>query len=45
MLVACQMMVDLLGYQIDQFIPKVTEWVGATLFLPVAATADVGLFI
>jgi peroxiredoxin family protein len=44
-LVACQMTVDLFGYDKNTFIPEVTEWIGATSFLPVAAAADVGLFI
>jgi peroxiredoxin family protein len=44
-LVACQMTVDLFGYDKNTFIPEVAEWIGATSFLPVAAAADVGLFI
>ena len=44
-LVACQMTVDLFGYQREEFIPEVQEWIGATTFLPIAAKADVGLFI
>lgn len=44
-MVACQMTVDLFGYDTDEFIPEVAEWIGATTFLPVAAKADVGLFI
>lgn len=44
-LVACQMTVDLFGYTKDDFIPEVTDWIGATTFLPVAAKSDVSLFI
>ncbi|WP_330359758.1 DsrE/DsrF/DrsH-like family protein [Solemya pervernicosa gill symbiont] len=44
-LVACQMTVDLFGYDQNEFIPEVSDWIGATSFLPVAAKADVGLFI
>lgn len=44
-LVACQMTVDLFGYEHSDFIPEVAEWIGATTFLPIAAKADVGLFV
>jgi peroxiredoxin family protein len=44
-MVACQMTVDLFGYAPDEFIPEVTEWVGAASFLPTAQQADVTLFI
>lgn len=44
-LVACQMTVDLFGYRQDEFIPEVAEWIGATTYLPIAASADVSLFI
>lgn len=44
-LVACQMTVDLFGYDVDEFIPEVKDWIGAASFLPVAAAADVSLFI
>jgi peroxiredoxin family protein len=44
-LVACQMTVDLFDYRKDEFIPEVTEWVGAASFLPRALKADVNLFI
>ena len=44
-LVACQMTVDLFGYQIDDFIPEVQDWIGAASFLPTAAKADVSLFV
>jgi len=43
--VACQMTVDLFGYDKATFVPEVTEWVGAASFLPIAAKADVCLFI
>ena len=44
-LVACQMTCDLFGYQKEDFIPEVSEWVGAASFLPYAQKADVCLFI
>ena len=44
-LIACQMTVDLFEYQQDDFIPEVTEWVGAASFLPRALEADVNLFV
>lgn len=44
-LVACQMTVDLFGYDIDDFIPEVKDWIGAASFLPTAAKADVSLFV
>lgn len=44
-LVACQMTVDLFGYEKEDFIPEVSEWCGAASFLPTAAKADVCLFI
>ena len=44
-LVACQMTVDLFDYQKDEFIPEVTEWVGAASFLPRALSADVNFFV
>ena len=44
-MVACQMTVDLFGYSQDDFIPEVSEWVGAASFLPTAQQADVTLFI
>ena len=42
---ACQMTVDLFGYDRDVFIPEIHQWVGATSFLPEAAEADVTLFM
>ena len=44
-LIGCQMTVDLFGYQRAEFIPEVTEYVGAATFLPMAKDADVSLFI
>lgn len=44
-LVACQMTVDLFGYQREDFIPEVKDWIGAATFLPIAQKADVSLFI
>lgn len=44
-LVACQMTVDLFQYRKDEFIPDITEWVGAASFLPRALAADVNLFV
>ena len=44
-LIGCQMTVDLFGYERDDFIPEVKEYVGAATFLPMAKDADVSLFI
>ncbi len=44
-LVACQMTVDLFGYEKDQFIDDVSDWVGAASFLPAAQKSDICLFI
>jgi peroxiredoxin family protein len=44
-LIGCQMTVDLFGYKRTDFIPQVTEFVGAATFLPMAKDADVSLFI
>lgn len=44
-MVACQMTVDLFGYDYEEFIPEVKDWVGAATFLPEAQKADVTLFI
>ena len=44
-LVACQMTVDLFGYDMDEFIPEVKDWIGAASFLPEAQKADVTLFV
>jgi peroxiredoxin family protein len=44
-MIACQMTVDLFGYDKTDFIPEVTEYVGAASFLPIAKDADVSLYI
>jgi peroxiredoxin family protein len=44
-MVACQMTVDVFGFKNSDFIPEVTDYVGATSFLPVARKSDVCLFI
>lgn len=44
-MVACQMTVDVFGFDQSEFIPEVTDYVGATYFLPVAKDSDVCLFI
>jgi peroxiredoxin family protein len=44
-LIACQMTVDLFGFKQSDFIPEVSEFCGATTFLPMAQKADVSLFI
>ena len=44
-MIACQMTVDLFGYNKDDFIPEVKEYVGAASFLPMAKDADVSLYI
>ena len=42
---ACQMTVDLFGYDQEDFIPEVTEWVGAASYLVRAQKSDLSLFI
>ena len=44
-MVACQMTVDVFGFDSSEFIPEVTDYVGATSFLPIAQKSDVCLFI
>jgi len=44
-MIACQMTVELFGYNHDDFIPEVKDYVGAASFLPVAQKADVTMFI
>jgi peroxiredoxin family protein len=44
-LIGCQMTVDLFGYTREDFIPQVSDYVGAATFLPMARDADVSLFI
>ena len=44
-MIACQMTVDVFGFDAAEFIPEVTDFVGATSFLPVARKSNVCLFI
>jgi peroxiredoxin family protein len=44
-MIACQMTVDVFGFDSSEFIPEVSDFVGATSFLPVARKSDVCLFI
>ena len=44
-MVACQMTVDVFGFDQSEFIPEVSDYVGATYFLPVAKDSDICLFI
>ena len=44
-MVACQMTVDVFGYERSDFIPEVADWIGAASFLPIAQKSDVALFI
>ncbi len=44
-LVACQMTVDLFETSQDDYIPEITDWIGAASFLPKAQQADVSLFM
>ncbi len=44
-MIACQMTVDLFGWDMADFVPEVADWVGAASFLPTAQNADVTLFI
>jgi len=44
-MIACQMTVDLFGWDRVDFVPEVVDWVGATSFLPTAQQADVTLFV
>jgi len=44
-MIACQMTVDLFGWNMDDFMPEVADWVGAASFLPTAQEADVTLFV
>jgi peroxiredoxin family protein len=44
-LVACQMTVDLFGWEKEDFIPEVSEWAGAATYLSDAKGADITLFI
>ncbi len=42
---ACQMTVDLFGWSRADFIPEISEWLGATSVMPRAQKSDVCLFI
>lgn len=44
-LIACQMTVDVFGFDKREFIEEVTDYVGATSFLPIAQKSDVCLFM
>ena len=44
-LVACQMTVDLFGYERDEFIPEIADWIGAATYLSMAHKADICLFV
>ena len=44
-MVACQMTVDLFEMSKDEFIPEISDWVGAASFLPKARKADVSLYM
>ena len=44
-LIACQMTVDLFGYEKQEFISEIADWCGAASFLSYAQDADVCLFI
>jgi peroxiredoxin family protein len=44
-MIACQMTVELFGYDRSEFIPEVKDYVGAATFLPMAKDADVSLYI
>lgn len=44
-LMACQMTVDLFGWNKDDFIPQISEWAGAASFLGVARDSDVCLYV
>ncbi|GAB6053372.1 DsrE/DsrF/DrsH-like family protein [Magnetospira thiophila] len=42
---ACQMTVDLFGYDPKIFIPEVAGWIGATSFLEITKGADATIFV
>jgi peroxiredoxin family protein len=44
-LVACQMTVDLFGWDKDEFIPGIADWAGAATYLTSAQDADITLYI
>jgi peroxiredoxin family protein len=43
--IACQMTVELFGYEKTDFIPQISEWSGAASMLALSQKADVTLFI
>lgn len=44
-MIACQMTIDVFGFDQKEFIDEVTDFVGAAYFLPMAREADVTLYI
>lgn len=44
-LVACQMTIDLFNMDQEEFIPEISDWIGAACFLPPALKSDVTLFV
>jgi peroxiredoxin family protein len=44
-LVACQMTVDLFGWEPDEFIPEIADWAGAATYLTSAHDADITLYV
>ncbi len=44
-LIACQMTVELFGYEREEFITEINEWSGAASMLSLSQKADVTLFI
>lgn len=44
-LVACQMTVDLFGWEKEDFIPEVSEWAGAATYITSASGAEITLFV
>ena len=43
--IACQMTVDVFGFDQSEFIDDVKDYVGAASFLPIAAKSDVSMFM
>lgn len=44
-LIACQMTVDLFGWDREEFIPEITEWAGAASYLSITREADTSLYM
>jgi peroxiredoxin family protein len=44
-LIACQMTVDVFGWEKEDFMPGISDWAGAATYLTKAKDADVTLFI